>query len=303
MICPKKTNELFDKLMHISDNGIIKIDSWIEWPKIWIKALTHWNEISWLYVFDYLLNDYNIKDNLLKWELYLILWNIEAHSSKCDLNPYWKRFIENDFNRIWWKSEGKCTESRRKNDIKNTIDVLDILFDLHSTSLPSNSMLLPISNNQKTKKIIDFLEWDYVLENIANQINWTFVCEYHKDLNPENISILFEAWQHFEEKTIQNSIKNTMNILSFEWCIKNDWDIKSINKEYFNVYDSFLSVDTSLEYIYSKSPKSFDFIKKWSDILINWDKKIKAQKDFYMIMPSKSLQKKWEEVFYYADKL
>ncbi len=58
------------------------IDSKIQWPTLWISVCTHWWEIVWLDILKYLIEEIDIKNNLKKWKIFLILNNIKA-CKKC----------------------------------------------------------------------------------------------------------------------------------------------------------------------------------------------------------------------------
>lgn len=275
-------------------NWVKIIDSGNPWKTLWIIALTHWNEPIWVKIFDWLLNKIKISEQIAYWRIVLIIWNYQAAFQD-------KRFIDNDFNRVWEDDYNECVETKRRDEIKKWVEMCDVVIDLHSTSNPSEIMVIPLSQNNETYKLCNKLESNYILKNIADKTKGISLTEYHSYLDKANISIAIECWEHWSKQYDEITKENIKRVINN--TLKLNLFTKEINKkpEIYNLFQVIKAKSTELRYIYSDSPKSFDYIKAWNVICHNWENII-CDKDSYIVMPSKKAEYIWFELFYLSNK-
>jgi hypothetical protein len=72
-------------------------------------------------------------------------------------------------NRVWDQENTEIHEVIRKKELMPYLHQCDGVIDLHSTSSPSDIMVLPLSKNSATQEIVSQLDSNYILENIDNQ--------------------------------------------------------------------------------------------------------------------------------------
>jgi succinylglutamate desuccinylase len=286
---------LYNKIFWIDNTKwVLEIDSWKKWKIFTIVACTHWNEIAWLYVMDYLLNIFEIRKKMKKWKIIFILWNLEAMKKRI-------RFINYDFNRIWWFEDKykNSYEYNRALEIKKYIDESDILLDIHSTSLKSDPFFV-LTSDYIERWLLKYLRVSFSIENITTFLNWKILARYMSEQKNWNFSLAIEAWSHLSEKTIDLSIINTLNILTyfnfFEWKL-----IEEKKYDTYLVKECIKSKTLNIKYIYNKKPKSFDIIKKWEILLKDWEEEIIVHSDYLTLMPSYPTYK-WEEICYLIKK-
>ena len=97
-------------------------------------AITHGDEPAWLSAHDFLF-DFFKKNQLLRWELYLIKWNPEAAKE-------WKICLEENLNRLFQndilltEKQKNSKEYYRSRELMPILASLDYLLDIHSTNNP-----------------------------------------------------------------------------------------------------------------------------------------------------------------------
>ena len=283
------------KILETYPNWIIEIDSLIKWQTISIVALTHWNEIVWLEVIKYLINEFEIKKKLKKWKINLIIWNIEA-------GKLWKRFKDVDLNRVWsFEKKYKWTyEYLRWKELKNILLESDIVLDIHSTKSPSEPFIVPLKWVEN--KLINSLNAKYVINNLIPFLHWIPLISFVKNNNPLSKCLVIESWQHSSESTIILSIENTLKILEFYWFINENISLNKIEKIHYKIFDVIYAKSLNVKFHYSSRPKSFDEIEKWEKILFDWKNNVLASKDLSILMPSIP-EYTWREIWYLMKKI
>ena len=128
--------------------GVITLDSQQPGPEMGIMACTHGNEPAGLAAFGWLLAH---QDLLKRGRVHLILNNIQAagryfnEAEDLSFTAHY-RFIDRDMNRLkpGWEHDGSY-ESERVKTLHPLLKRLDHVLDLHSTSAPSDPMLIEIT--------------------------------------------------------------------------------------------------------------------------------------------------------------
>lgn len=274
---------------------MLKFNNWIlqikwkkKWPTCTLIACTHWDELIWYHILEYLLNNFDIQNNLLRWNLNLIIGNLEWMK-------IWKRFIDKDFNRIWdFKNEHKNTyEYKRANEIKNIILNSDYIFDLHSTTNPSPFFLIPwikIDDN-----LLKWFDINFIVKNILEFLHWKPLVTYVYENNPKSQTLVME-WYFNNEINIKKAINNVLYYLWYYWFINHKTKY-TFNPKILKTLKVLHAKSMNIQFVYSNNPISFQKIKKWDIILKdNWENSI-SDDNYYILMPTQP-RYIWEEIWY-----
>ncbi len=270
------------------ENWILKIRSNKKWKTCTIVACTHWDEPIWYYIFDYLLNNFNLKKNINKWNINLVIWNEKAMYMN-------KRFIDKDFNRIWdfSKEDQNTYEYNRAKEIKDILLSSDYVFDLHSTTSPSPFFLIPWDNIDNN--IFHKFNVDFVIKNILDFLHWMPLVKY-VEKNNYNSRCLVMEWYLKNKSDLNKAINNVLNYLNYNWFISNIED-SYYSPLILNTKKAIYANSMNIDFIYSKNPRSFDKITKWEIILKDNKKELFSDDDYYILMPTHP-RYIWEEIWY-----
>lgn len=270
------------------NNWILQIKWKQNWPVCTLVACTHWDEIIWYKIFEYLLNDFNIEQHLNKWTLNLVIWNLQWCIK-------WKKYIDTDFNRIWdFKKENKNTyEYKRANEIKDILVNSDYVFDLHSTTNPSPFFLIPW--NKVDSKILKWFNADFIIKDILDFLHWKPLVKWVYENNPNSQTLVMEGYLE-NEKDVKKAINNVLYYLWYYWLIDYN-NSNKYNPTILKTIKALYAKSMNIEFIYSKNPKSFQKIKKWEVILKDDWKDVISDDDYYILMPTKP-RYIWEEIWY-----
>lgn len=103
-------------------------------PHVMISGLSHGNEPGGREAVTRLI-DLGLTPQIGK--LSLVLLNVAAHEASNGVDPYGRRFVEQDFNRVWDKallaSDADSLELRRARQVQPLVDTVDVLLDIHAT--------------------------------------------------------------------------------------------------------------------------------------------------------------------------
>lgn len=275
-----------------------EIDSWVKWPNICISVCIHWWEHAWLRVVEYLFEKLNIERELIYWKIYFILANLEAYKKSLkdeNISPVESRFIDENLNRCCSIENMRYATSY---ELKRALELTDILknielhFDIHSTYTKSESMLIT------TEKWFNRYSNIFNVDTIYSWITEKQVWKPFIDITERYwwIWIWLEAWYEGDNTWYKIWVENSIRLLNELWMI--DWkkfnNELTINKNnnYKKVYWSIIINEDCFEPI--KIFNHNDIVKKWEIIAICWNKKIIAEKDSYILLPSPKMIV-WEE--------
>ena len=192
-------NELLEK-QHAWIQWVMLIDSWKDWPILWISACTHGWETVWLDVIDFLLDQVKIENSIKKWKIYFILSNIKAYQKSLELKESWNpdyiinaRYLDENMNRccsVEFLDNPISYERQRANELTDILKNLDYHFDIHSTMNPSWSML--IHTEKSANRFGDIFNTDEVYIKLPE----TVVGKPFVDITQRNgwIGIGIETW-------------------------------------------------------------------------------------------------------------
>lgn len=286
---------IFEKILEQNSQGVYTIDSHKPGKTIAIIACTHGNEPIGLSIFHWLIEMHNADNEIIHHgKILLIIANPQAARNN-------QRFIDDDMNRVWDQDNDEIYEVKRKKQLERYLQECDIVIDLHSTSNPSDSMIIPLSRNIQTQQLSDILDAKYILENIDKFTRWVSLTQHHASLNAENISIVIECGAHWDKKYENIAKQNIQRILSHFWYINFQTEKKLYTPEKYELFYVHKAQSLDLKYIYTQQPKSFDKIKK-SEVICENPSPVTCPKEAYIIMPSKDVDHIWSEIFYLANK-
>lgn len=139
--------------------GVLKIESGQPGPTLGIMAMTHGNEPAGLAAFYALLQDDFLQTHLTCGSVYLILNNLAAarryftEAEDLSFTAHF-RFVDQDMNRMpaieAQELTQKTYEVQRVRQLLPIYQSLDYVLDLHSTSAPSEPMMIELHPSQST---------------------------------------------------------------------------------------------------------------------------------------------------------
>jgi predicted deacylase len=113
---------------------VFRFDSARPGPNAVVTCLSHGNEPAGREAVIHLL-DTGVRP--VAGSLTLVFGNVAAHSASNGVDPYGRRFVDDDFNRVWSDAllDGprQSVELARAREIRAVIAAADVLLDLHST--------------------------------------------------------------------------------------------------------------------------------------------------------------------------
>jgi predicted deacylase len=122
---------------------VTTFDSGKAGPHVMVTALTHGNELSGAHAVGFLF-DHAVRPR--RGRLTLCFANVAAYLTFDPDSPFESRFFDEDFNRVWDEAtlDGPrdSVELERARAIRPLVDTVDMLLDLHSTSLLMAPMIL-----------------------------------------------------------------------------------------------------------------------------------------------------------------
>lgn len=273
-------------------------DSGIKWPTIAIFWGIHWNEIVWEKTIQYFLEKFeNEEIKILKWKIIFAYWNLKAIKIR-------QREYTANLNRVFRKelleNESEIYEVNRAKKLAKILDESDVLLDLHSVSSQSDIFMFSEDWQKDLELAKNIFDWDIIVwywKISDDSVIWDTESYMH---NCWKLANTLECWNHNMKDSHKIWIEVSKNLLNYFWIINNGKKIKNKAKLY-KIYDIFTTKTWNFKF--EKIYKNLDFVKKWELIWKDSEKKIIAQKDFYIIMPTYTSQKKWKEMFFYWEKL
>lgn len=151
--------------------GVIRIEGEEAGPEVGIMACTHGNEPAGLAAFGWLWQQ---RKALKRGRVHLILNNIQAagryftEAEDLSFTAHY-RFVDRDMNRLkpGWEQDGSY-ESERVKALQPLLQRLDYVLDLHSTSSPSEPMLIEIADEHPLLPVPGV---HLVIQNIVPHLN------------------------------------------------------------------------------------------------------------------------------------
>lgn len=271
-------------------------DTWIEGPTISIFWWIHWNETVWIKVINKIVDKINSKKiKLLKWRLILAYWNEKALE-------IWERGYKYDLNRLfkpkYFESDSDDYEIKRVKQLKDILDVSDILLDIHSVSSDSEPFIFSENINSEVeivKKICDTKVIVWWWDIWWNLLSWDTDSYMHSIWK---IAYTFECGNHYQKKAFQNWFIVANNLLSYFELILPNIKYNKLPKSFIiEMYK--IATTKTWNFVFEKEVENFHKIKKWELIWIDWIEKVYAEEDFFVLLPNYWKLEVWDDIYYY----
>ena len=184
-------------------------------PHVMINALTHGNEVCGAHALCFLFEN-NVRP--VRGKLTLSFANVAAYLRFDPSLPFDSRFVDEDFNRVWdpavLDGESDSVELTRARELRPLIDTVDLLLDLHSTSLPNAPMLLAGTTSQGLE-LARAIGYPAQVVIDAGHASGKRMRDYERFGDPQSpqASLLVECGQHFEKSAAAVAIETALRFL------------------------------------------------------------------------------------------
>ena len=154
----------------------------------------------------------------MRGRLTLSFANVAAYLRFDPSAPFDSRFVDEDFNRLWEPAvlDGASTsiELTRAREMRPLIDTVDLLLDLHSTSLPNAPMLLCGATSQglELARAIAYPAQVVIDSGHASGRRMRDYGPFGDPRSPKS-SLLVECGQHFETSAAAVAIETALRFL------------------------------------------------------------------------------------------
>lgn len=207
--------------------GVYHIDHGNPGPTVAIFAVTHGNEISGFDALVHLLEEQQLLDKEINGRLFLIVHNVKAYSLyreavlKRDLGDTEFRFLDVNMNRIYEESilndplNQHLYEIQRANEIAKIIPELDAVLDIHSTSRPSDPMLIGGAEEEDLRIGDQLFFYRHILD-IFDKIPGESLLGYakqHGKKGKNTAAIAVECGSHFQSNSKYCARKTAIRFL------------------------------------------------------------------------------------------
>lgn len=256
--------------------GITVLDQGKPGPTVALFGVTHGNEIAGFDALVHLMEEQKIYEKTIHGRIFLIVHNIEAYKAyrktilKRDVGDTEFRYLDKNMNRIYEDEIvnnpifENDSEIKRAKEIMKLIPEFDAILDIHSTSRPSDPMLIA-GKEQGDQHIGDQLFFYKHILDIFNKIPGESLLGYAKKYGKrgkDTIAIAVECGSHFQSSSKYCARKTAIRFLQAMESVQ----LMNIpGPDNFNV--------TKYQVIKNILPKYSDF--EWAQ---NWDgfQKVKA---------------------------
>ncbi len=278
--------------MSISSLGVDVVDSGIPGKTIAITMCTHGNEPVGLMVYDY-MKQYFVDHPLLQGRVLFILVNEQALRNyllaTTDEEERNTRYVDINMNRIPEEShllnDPSTYEQQRLQELYAILSTVDIALDLHSTSLPSEPMVMSLAST--SHRMLHALPISNVITNVEGCMGNIFFMSYiggYAQSHAETVGI--ECGSHYEEQSVQRGIDVVIAVLEeYEFLKKEHTEKSSQVQRIFTMSDQVFFPDDS--YTLVKEFANFEYVKKGEELAVGDGETIFAPYDCYTVFAFK----------------
>jgi predicted deacylase len=195
--------------------GFTALRSGVPGPHIAVLALMHGNEIAGAILLDRLLRE-QIRPS--RGTLTLGFANIAAFARFDPAQPTASRFVDEDLNRVWDSfvldgSRESC-ETARAREMREHIDTVDIMLDLHSMLWPSDPLMLCGATAKGRAKAEAIGAPDLIVAD-QGHISGKRLIDYGRFADPAHAAVanLVKAGLHWQPATVAMTEKVTLSLL------------------------------------------------------------------------------------------
>lgn len=187
-------------------------------PTLVIFMGTHGNEPVGLYAFMHFY-EYFSQHTLTRGRILFILSNPAAvqryAAAQNDEERRMARFVDINMNRLPLEShltQSTAYEVRRLQEIYPLLQDADMALDLHSTSLPSDPMIIPLLHTEE--RLLHALPVETIVSNVTNVIGNLFLLSYVGGfLNKTSQCALIECGLHEDPASINHAVNSVRGVL------------------------------------------------------------------------------------------
>lgn len=211
--------DILEKATTEGIRGVYEVRGALPGPTMTVFMATHGNEPVGLYAFLH-FHAYFQEHALEAGRLLFILSNPKAaqqyHQATTEEEQRLARFVDINMNRLplgAHESSSSSYEIQRLQEIYPLLLQTNIAIDLHSTSLPSEPMLIPMGN--ASEKLLKALPVETVISNVDKVIGNLFLISYVGGfLSTSTESVLLECGLHEDPGSINNAVNAVKALLN-----------------------------------------------------------------------------------------
>lgn len=175
---------------------------------------THGNEPVGLYAYEQLV-EFFARNPLERGTLHFVVSNPQALLAYAQATTPEQerraRFVDLNMNRLPKDITQDAYELRRLRTLLPLLQRADVAIDLHSTSLPSDPMLVPIG--QATETMTPQIPVATILSGVSQVIGEQFLLHHAGGFPGNAASFLLECGEHEDPRSVQCAVSSVQNIL------------------------------------------------------------------------------------------
>ncbi len=274
--------------------AVMTLDSGIEGPEVGVMACTHGNEPSGLAAFAYLM-----KTPPPTGRVHLIINNVEAarryfeEAEDLSFTAHY-RFVDRDMNRV--RPDDDTYEASRIRALLPLYEQLDVVIDLHSTSSPSEPMLIEVSEDLP---LLNIQGVEVVLRNLVPHLNAPPLVSLCKNAR----AYVLETGSHEDPRSSEIAQRAVQSLLSQDLLQQ---DAQSVPASVYRIYQTVVFPHES--YSLTRILNNLEFLPAGT-LLATSDAdghpSLIVDRDAYAVMPSPRLKPvhSGSEFLYLAEKV
>jgi predicted deacylase len=274
--------------------GIVQIESTNPGPILGITACTHGNEPSGLAVFDYLLNELDVRNSLLRGTLFLVVNNIEATESffaaATEKEVSHARYKEVNMNRlpknVLTLHTDKRYEIRRVHELLPIWRQFTVALDIHSTAVPTEPMIISRGDNfQLIEKLILGFPVGILISNIDGVTDTAPAFSLYGGERDDVPIFAIEAGQHTEGESFKRAVECSVSLLQNLGMFAGTPTATFSEYKEYRIEDSIIFPDISFDFI--SEFRTYDSIRQGQVLARgNIGREIVAPIDGHLILPT-----------------
>ena len=277
---------------------VTTFDSGRPGPHVMVNALTHGNELSGAHAVGFLF-DHAVRPS--RGRLTLGFANVAAYLNFDPDAPFDSRFVDEDFNRVWDEAtlDGlrDSAELRRARTIRPIVDTVDMLLDLHSTSLPMAPMMLCGMQDKGLALARGIGSPAHVVID-AGHASGKRLRDYARFDDPavDAASTLVECGQHFERAANDVAIETTLRFLRHCDVVERDFVAQHLSgtpqPQMIIRVSAAVTIETD-RFTYARDLAGFEVIAEAGTLIgHDDDREVRTPYDnCVMVMPGRDLKK------------
>lgn len=194
---------------------VTTFDSGRPGPHVMVNALTHGNELCGAHALHFLFAN---EVRPMRGALTLSFANVAAYEAFDPDYPFFSRFIDEDFNRVWdedvLEGPNESAELARARALRPIVDSADCLLDIHSTDLAQPPMLI-CGGQAKGRELARALGYPAHVVTDAGHAAGRRLRDYGPFDDPKSpkTAMLVECGQHFAAEAARVAIQTTLRFL------------------------------------------------------------------------------------------